>query len=177
MEAERLFLSHVDGPVGKVALLADPRGALVRIAFLHATSLDSFASACRGDGLRVVKDEHPTAEARRQLREYFERKREAFDLLLRPKGTPFQIEVWKVLRRIPYGRTWSYGDVARTLGDPGAARAVGRANNANPLPIVVPCHRVIGADGSLVGFGGGLDAKRRLLELERGEHVEQGRLF
>ena len=108
------------------------------------------------------------AEAARQLRAYFAGERESFALPLHPAGTPFEVEVWEELRRIPYGETLSYGELADRVGHPGAARAVGRANACNPIPIVVPCHRVIGADGSLTGFGGGLDTKRRLLDHERG---------
>lgn len=101
-----------------------------------------------------------------QLDEYFAGTRRVFDLPLAPGGTPFQRRVWAALAAIPYGETVSYGELAQRLGMPGGSRAVGLANGANPLPVVVPCHRVIGADGSLTGFGGGLDLKRRLLELE-----------
>ena len=108
----------------------------------------------------------------RQLMEYFTGKRTEFDLPLKPIGNHFQLAVWDQLTRIPYGETRSYGSVARALGDPGAAQAVGAANGRNPLAIVVPCHRVIGADGSLVGYGGGLDRKRFLLDLEqRGDRL------
>jgi methylated-DNA-[protein]-cysteine S-methyltransferase len=89
-----------------------------------------------------------------------------FDLPLQPKGTPFQHQVWRELRSIPYGRTISYGELARRLGRPSAQRAVGAANGRNPLPIVIPCHRVIGSDGTLTGYAGGLGIKRRLLEIE-----------
>ena len=91
-----------------------------------------------------------------------------FDLPLRPGGTPFERRVWDALREIPYGETTSYGALAARIGEPGAARAVGRANGRNPIPVIVPCHRVIGADGSLTGFGGGIACKRALLDLERG---------
>jgi methylated-DNA-[protein]-cysteine S-methyltransferase len=103
----------------------------------------------------------------RQLVEYFAGRRTAFDLPLRPVGSAFELAVWEQLTRIPYGETRSYGSVARALGDPGAAQAVGAANGRNPLSIVVPCHRVIGADGTLVGYGGGLPRKRFLLDLEQ----------
>jgi methylated-DNA-[protein]-cysteine S-methyltransferase len=104
---------------------------------------------------------------RRELEEYFEGQRQEFDLPLDPRGTDFQRRVWQRLRSIAYGETTTYGALARELGDPGASRAVGLANGSNPLPIVIPCHRVIGADGSLTGFGGGLPVKQALLELER----------
>jgi methylated-DNA-[protein]-cysteine S-methyltransferase len=103
-----------------------------------------------------------------QLSEYFAGRRREFDLALAPEGTGFQHLVWRALTEIPYGETVSYGELARRIGNPRASRAVGLANGANPLPIVVPCHRVIGADGSLTGFGGGLEIKQRLLRLETG---------
>ena len=111
-------------------------------------------------------DAEPFERAIRQLREYFAGTRRAFRLHLEPSGTPFQMSVWRALRAIPYGQTLSYGALASGLGHANGARAVGLANGANPLPIIVPCHRVIGADGSLTGFGGGLYIKRALLALE-----------
>jgi len=105
-------------------------------------------------------------EAFRQLQEYGEGARRTFDLPLAPAGTPFQRRVWQALVAIPYGQTVSYGYIARAIGNPKACRAVGMANNRNPIPIFIPCHRVIGADGSLVGYGSGLALKRQLLELE-----------
>ncbi len=104
--------------------------------------------------------------AERELQEYFARQRRQFDLPLAPQGTPFQQSVWQALRQIPYGQTASYKQIAQTLGHPTACRAVGGANNKNPLPIFIPCHRVIGAGGSLTGYAGGLDLKQGLLALE-----------
>ncbi|MFT4257802.1 MAG: methylated-DNA--[protein]-cysteine S-methyltransferase [Pseudoxanthomonas sp.] len=104
--------------------------------------------------------------AREQLDAYFAGNLRRFDLPLDPAGTDFQREVWAMLAQIPHGRTWSYGELARHIGKPDAVRAVGAANGRNPIPIVLPCHRVIGADGSLTGFGGGLPTKRFLLQLE-----------
>jgi methylated-DNA-[protein]-cysteine S-methyltransferase len=110
---------------------------------------------------------HPIAsEAVRQLRAYFAGELRRFDLLLDMQGTPFQLRVWRELERIPYGETRSYTQIATAIGAPHAVRAVGAANGANPIPIVVPCHRVIGASGRLVGYGGGLPLKKRLLALE-----------
>jgi methylated-DNA-[protein]-cysteine S-methyltransferase len=106
------------------------------------------------------------------LRAYFAGDLRQFDLPLEPEGTPFQQRVWKELLKIPYGETRSYMEIAQHIGAPAAVRAVGAANGANPLPIVVPCHRVIGASGKLVGYGGGLNLKRRLLALERGSLFE-----
>jgi methylated-DNA-[protein]-cysteine S-methyltransferase len=113
--------------------------------------------------------EDPTAfgDAVAQLEEYFAGARTTFEFPMALEGTDFQRAVWSALQEIPYGETWSYGQLAARLGKPGAARAVGLANGRNPIPIVVPCHRVIGADGSLTGYGGGLDRKLVLLELER----------
>lgn len=146
-----------DSPLGALTLLAGDDG--LRGVFLPGHRHGPPPSA--GDA------EHPTARlAARQLGEYFAGERRAFDLPLAPAGTPFQRRVWAALAAIPYGETTTYGALAAGLGDPRAVRAVGLANGRNPLPIVVPCHRVIGADGSLVGYGGGLPAKRALLELE-----------
>jgi methylated-DNA-[protein]-cysteine S-methyltransferase len=102
-----------------------------------------------------------------ELAAYFDGALHDFSIALEPRGTVFQKQVWNELRRIPYGETISYGELARRIGQPGASRAVGRANGQNPISIIVPCHRVIGADGTLTGYGGGLDRKQRLLELER----------
>jgi len=117
----------------------------------------------------------PLAEARRQLEEYFAGERTRFDLALHPIGTPFQLAVWEELGRIPYGVTISYGELARRIGQPAAMRAVGAANGRNPLPIILPCHRVIGSNGSLTGFGGGLPTKRFLLSME--DRIVHGDLF
>ena len=111
----------------------------------------------------------------RQLREYFAGKRAEFDLPLAPTGTAFQLSVWRQLQEIPYGETISYGELARRVGNPKASRAVGSANGANPLPIVIPCHRVIAGDGTLGGFGGGLPTKQTLLALELARRHEAGR--
>lgn len=108
-------------------------------------------------------------EVRRQLSEYFLKQRKEFDLPLAPQGTEFQKKVWEALCTIPYGETRSYGEIARQIGNSKASRAVGGANNKNHIMIVIPCHRVIGANGALVGFGGGLDVKEFLLELEKQE--------
>ena len=107
-----------------------------------------------------------TARVFEQLEAYFAGRLQVFDLPLEPQGTPFQRRVWAALQTIPYGETRSYGEIARQIGCPGGARAVGMANNRNPINIVIPCHRVIGADGKLVGYGGGLSIKEALLRLE-----------
>lgn len=114
----------------------------------------------------VIKETALLAEAAKQLKEYLAGKRIAFELNLLPEGTPFQQKVWQVLRTIPYGETFTYKQTAEAAGNPKACRAVGMANNKNPLAIFIPCHRVIGSNGKLVGYGGGLNVKEKLLQLE-----------
>jgi methylated-DNA-[protein]-cysteine S-methyltransferase len=143
----------VDTPIGTLTIASTSRGvAAVRFG----------ASLPKG----VTSDESANRECISQLREYFEGKRTDFDLPLDLEGTPFQMSVWKELAAIPYGQTRSYGDIARSIGKPGAARAVGMANHNNPVALVIPCHRVVGRDGSLTGYGGGLHVKEALLSLE-----------
>lgn len=141
----------VDSPVG-VLTLEENDGRLARLEF----------GACPEEGERTWV----LCEAVRQLEAYFAGKLREFDLPLAPQGTPFQLEVWQALRKIPYGETRTYQEIAIAVGREKACRAVGMANNRNPISIIVPCHRVIGADGSLTGYGGGLEVKRFLLELE-----------
>lgn len=116
--------------------------------------------------LEWERDARPFKDVMRQLDAYFAGTLTRFDLPLAPRGTEFQLRVWRALLTIPYGETWSYGELARRIRHPDAQRAVGAANGQNPIPIIIPCHRVIGANGSLTGFGGGLPIKRKLLELE-----------
>jgi methylated-DNA-[protein]-cysteine S-methyltransferase len=151
----------VESPVGELLVTADAAGRLTRLHFPDHLRQPATPS-------EWVHDEHAFTELRRQLAAYFAAELQRFDLDLAPRGTPFQLRVWSALRTIPYGATASYGEIARAVGQPGAARAVGGANNRNPIAIVIPCHRVIGAGGSLTGYGGGLDRKRRLLALEAG---------
>lgn len=149
----------LDSPIGPLTLAADDSG-------LRVVEFPENRHPAKRD-MSWVEAEHPVlAETRRQLGEYFAGHRQVFDLPLAPRGTPFQLEVWQALARIPHGQTWSYGQLASHLGRPQAMRAVGAANGRNPLPIVLPCHRVIGASGALTGFGGGLPTKQFLLELE-----------
>jgi len=146
----------LDTPIGELRLVSTGK-ALVAMEF------PGHHSAAGTD--RPQPD--PVLElAARQLGEYFAGQRRKFDLPLAPAGTPFQLTVWSALAAIPWGTVCSYADIARTIDRPRAVRAVGAANGRNPLPIVVPCHRVIGSNGALTGFAGGLDIKRRLLELE-----------
>lgn len=115
---------------------------------------------------QISSDDQKVVNAFKQLKEYFSRQRKEFDLPLEFSGTDFQKKVWDQLTKIPYGEVITYGELANRLGDKNLMRAVAAANGANPIPIIIPCHRVIGADGSLTGYGGGLDVKRKLLELE-----------
>jgi methylated-DNA-[protein]-cysteine S-methyltransferase len=157
-----LFFERIDTPIGTLTLAADANG-LRHIEFpsnRHPVDRAGWVPGADGIAADIIES---TA---RQLREYFDGARRDFDLPLAPEGTAFQCEVWRALATIPFGETWSYRDLARALGKPAAVRAVGAANGRNPLPIVLPCHRVIGADGSLTGFGGGLPIKAALLRLE-----------
>lgn len=155
-----LDYSVVESPIGQL-LLAGRDTTLEVLWFLHGRR-----PATLDPSWRLVPDAFEGVA--RQLTEYFAGTRTAFDIDVAPQGTEFQRRVWQALREIPYGETISYGELARRLGDVKAVRAVGLANGANPIAIVIPCHRVIGANGSLVGFGGGLPTKRALLDLEQG---------
>lgn len=149
---------YIDSPIGQILLAGDDDG-------LH------YIGFPEGKG-RIepqpgwVRSDSAFADAARQLSEYFDGRRRSFDLQLSPHGTRFQLAVLRALQEIPYGETRSYAEIAKAVGNPKAVRAVGAANGRNPLPIVIPCHRVIGAKGGLTGFGGGIETKRFLLELE-----------
>ena len=150
--------STLSTPIGELVLTADPDGALTRL----------YLPRHRPDTAGWERDDALLEPVRRQLTEYFAGARTEFDLPLRPAGARFQLQVWDALLKIPYGETASYGEIAREIGHPTAFRAVGAANGQNPIAIIVPCHRVIGSNGSLTGYGGGLPAKRALLDLEAG---------
>ena len=152
-----------DSPVGRLLVAADPEG-LRYLLFEAGRSEVQPLPGWREDAARL-------AEATRQLRAYFRGALQQFDLPLAPRGTPFQQRVWRELLTIPYGETVSYGDLARRLGNPSASRAIGLANGSNPISIVIPCHRVIGSDGKLTGYGGGLRNKEWLLALEQGRLI------
>lgn len=144
-------------PVGAITLQADNKG-LCRVDFGQRAPVDG------------ALPEHPVLrQAVDQLEAYFRGERTSFDLPLKPVGTPFQGEVWTALQQIPHGEVRTYGEIARSIGRPKAFRAVGMANNRNPISIIIPCHRVIGSNGAMIGYGGGLDIKIRLLQLE---HVQ-----
>jgi methylated-DNA-[protein]-cysteine S-methyltransferase len=154
-----VLYTDMESPIGRLLLAGDGR-CLSCIGFPSGKGV----VAPRPDWRR---DDDAFGRAKGQLREYFAGTRREFDLPLDPRGTAFQLAVWRELARIPFGVTISYGELARRIGRPTASRAVGAANGANPLPIVIPCHRVIGTNGSLTGFGGGIEIKKRLLALER----------
>jgi len=149
----------VDSPLGALTLVAT--GGVLSGLFMvdqrHRPPNEAFGEP----------DPTPFPAVIDQLAAYLAGERTAFDLPLAPVGTPFQLAVWGALRQIPYGETVSYGEIARQIGRPGASRAVGLANGANPIAIIVPCHRVVGSNGSLTGYGGGIERKRFLLDLER----------
>lgn len=163
-ESSSLFYTSMDSPIGELLLLGDGHA-------LHGLYMQDGRKPV-GIAPRWKRSAAPFADVQAQLREYFAGERVAFDASLAMNGTPFEQRVWRALTDIPYGETVSYGEIATRVGQPSAARAVGLANGRNPIAVIVPCHRVIGANGTLTGYGGGLERKRLLLELESG----QGRL-
>ena len=145
-----------DSPFGKITIVSD------------GTAITSVKTQSHIDPIGEKKASTLTDIAAMQLDEYFAGKRKKFDMPLNPQGTAFQLSVWKALQAVPYGKTRSYKQIAQAIGNPKACRAVGLANNKNPIWIIIPCHRVIGADGALTGYGGGLRMKEKLLEIENG---------
>jgi len=187
---EMISLTEVESPVGVLRLAADDQG-LRQILFtkskphtdrawpkindvilselpLRTKDLGEPPRRLNREATQTIRREASILlkETIRQLRAYFSGELEHFDLPLAPHGTPFQLEVWRRLCEIPYGETISYGELARRIGNPKASRAVGLANGSNPIPIIIPCHRVIGSNGKLTGYGGGLPIKQKLLALE-----------
>ncbi|GAB5499471.1 MAG: methylated-DNA--[protein]-cysteine S-methyltransferase [Pseudohongiellaceae bacterium] len=154
------YYHYLDAPIGRL-LLAGSGDALTLLGFPSGSMARRHESGWQ-------QDAGPFRQVCEQLQEYFAGERQAFELTLAPAGTTFQQQVWSSLQAIPFGETWSYGQLATRIGKPKAARAVGAANGLNPIPVIIPCHRVIGANGKLTGFGGGLDTKRYLLDLESG---------
>jgi len=150
---------HLELPFGKAIVFSDGRGVCEILTYAESPKRDEWTQP--GDAPDRI-----TEKAVKQLQEYFRGKRKVFDVPLSLHGTDFQIKVYKAMIDIPFGETKSYGDIARVIGSPKAFRAVGGACHSNPIPIIVPCHRVVGSDGSLTGFGLGLDVKKLLLDLE-----------
>ena len=163
-----MFYRHLDSPIGRLLLAGDDAG----LQLLHMDQDAPLPPADRWEPAGAQLD-----EACRQLEEYFAGRRRRFELRLAARGSVFQQAVWEALRQIPYGSTCSYAELARRIGRPTAMRAVGAANGANPIAVIVPCHRVIGSDGSLTGFAGGLPRKRLLLQLEGALPMQQGALL
>lgn len=153
-----LLYDTFDSPIGPLTVAGDSQG-------IHHILFENNRYDAKGRA-QWQHDAHALRAARTQLLQYLHGQRQQFDLPLAPHGTRFQLRVWKALADIPFGQTWSYVDLARHIGHPTASRAVGAANGRNPLPIVLPCHRVIGSSGALTGFGGGLPTKAALLQLE-----------
>jgi methylated-DNA-[protein]-cysteine S-methyltransferase len=153
-----LLYDTFDSPIGPLTVAGDSQG-------IHHILFENNRYDAKGRA-QWQHDAHALGDARTQLLQYLHGQRQQFDLPLAPRGTTFQLRVWKALADIPFGQTWSYVDLARYIGHPTASRAVGAANGRNPLPIVLPCHRVIGRSGALTGFGGGLPTKAALLQLE-----------
>ena len=151
----------IDSPIGELLLTSTAGGELSRLSMQDAPRPFAIPADWR-------RDDTTCTTAVEQLREYFAGERHSFTLPLAPRGNAFELRVWEALREIPYGETVSYGEIARRIGSPTAARAVGLANGRNPIAVIVPCHRVIGSNGSLTGYGGGLERKRYLLDLEAG---------
>ena len=152
-----IHLCYYDSPIGMLRIIAGEKGITnIQFAFDYK------------ERINTVKTKHPLLkEAVQQLEEYFAETREEFSLLLDPQGTDFQLHTWNALQNIPYGETRSYKQIAEVVGCPKGCRAVGLANNRNPIPIIIPCHRVIGSNGKLTGYAGGLDIKASLLLLEK----------
>jgi O-6-methylguanine DNA methyltransferase len=163
---EIVHTARADSPIGTLRL-ASTRTGLAFVELPHGSGRGLTGWLRCLPGARCAEGFAPNRAAIRQLQEYLEGKRTDFDLELDVRGTPFQLAVWSALREIPYGETRSYAQIAARVGRPRAVRAVGTANGANPLPLVVPCHRVINSGGRLGGYGGGLDLKARLLAMEQ----------
>ena len=165
---ETWYYARTGSPAGPLFLAASAKG-LVRLEF------DARVQEFNSKKIRLENSEKALSPCLGELEEYFSGKRRAFSVPLDLRGTDFQLRCWNALLEIPYGETRSYRDIAKAIGHPHAFRAVGMANNRNPIAIIVPCHRVIASDGTLCGYGGGLDLKRKLLELEG--HPESTNLF
>ena len=163
----KAYVDEIESPAGPLAFAVNEDGALIRLHFMESDYGPVMGQELEDEGYAVEVDETRTAGVRKELSEYINGRRKTFDVPLAFIGSEWQKAVWMELTHIPFGETRSYGEIADTLGRPGAARAVGRANASNVLPVVVPCHRVIAADGTLGGFDGGLHLKERLLEHER----------
>ncbi len=160
----KIYTRQFETPFGDMLVALDEQGMLLRLIFPNEFAQWA-AEIARKQYTPIPGSKHCDSVVA-QLDEYFQQRRRTFDLPLRPEGTDFQRKVWAALQTIPYGTTITYGQLAERIGNPAAVRAVGRANGVNPIPVIIPCHRVIGAGGALTGFGGGLPLKEALLHLE-----------
>jgi len=166
---ETFFLNHYHSPLGTYVFAGSKKGM---VCLKTEEQVPSYLARWEREGIEIQKNDAYNLELKDQLDAYFAKKLRHFRVPLDLRGTSFQCEVWDLLNRIPCGKTRSYGEIAQALGRPNAARAVGRAVGNNPVAIIVPCHRVIGSDGSLTGYGGGLERKTALLELETSEALQ-----
>jgi methylated-DNA-[protein]-cysteine S-methyltransferase len=166
IEKMKAYLDEIGSPVGPVAFATNEEGALLGLSFRDGRHPAYLEKELKREGFAISRDEDRTAAAREQLVEYFAGERRSFDLPVARRGSDFQEAVWEELSRIPFGETRTYGQVAEAIGRPGEAVEVGSSCAANPVLLVVPCHRVVGADGSLKGYAGGLPLKERLLAFE-----------
>jgi len=157
----KVYISEYESSLGEFYLASSEKG-LVR---LHLTDKNDFVEKLQKTfpDLELAENDEKNKTTIRQLNEYFDRKRESFDIPLQLVGTDFHKKVWNELTKVPFGKTVSYKQIAERIGNPKSVRAVGQANNRNPIPIIIPCHRIIGINGNLIGFGGGLEMKRKLL--------------
>lgn len=160
---EILFTTYYDSPLGRYILISSKKGV---VCIEPAEQEITYVTGCRRENIQFQEDTICNQKAAAELDAYFEKKLRRFSVSLDIRGTEFQRRVWEALLNIPYGETRSYGEIARAIGHPTASRAVGLATGANPISIIIPCHRVIGANGKLVGYGGGLNRKQALLDLE-----------
>lgn len=165
-----MFYSSINTKLCRIFLIGDDKA----LRYLHLDTENSKKKfECHPDW---VLNRNLFDGIERQIHEYMEGKRERFDVAIHPEGTVFQKRVWQALREIPYGELRSYGDIAKAVGNPKAARAVGAANGKNPIPLIIPCHRVVGSDGSMTGFGSGIDIKKKLIQLERIHFLNDGEM-
>ena len=176
-DVQPVYTVQLESPIGHLRLASTDAGLLyVELPHASGRGMAGFLQQ-RMRGALVQEGYAPNQTPAKQILEYLEGKRKVFELALDLRGTPFQLEVWDALRRIPYGETRSYAKIAAALGRGSATRAVGTANGANPVSLVVPCHRVINSDGKLGGYAGGLDIKARLLAMEQGHSVDPHRFL
>lgn len=167
MTRQMAYLDSVETPAGLIHFAVNESGALVRASFDEGKYKTSITDDLLADGWAISVDPDQSAAARHELVEYTEGTRTTFSIAVAPTGTDWQMAVWAALQAIPFGETRTYGQIATRLGHPGAAQAVGRANGMNKIPLVIPCHRVIGANGAMTGFAGGIHLKTRLLAHEQ----------